>query len=98
MHFNDDQIKNVSLVYFSNDEDEEELIKFYNLNLKPFNDAMDGFYLPFNDPRIHKVREQFGIDCVPVILVFDRNMDLITNDGASDIQNLHPDICRFVWI
>ncbi|CDW89362.1 UNKNOWN [Stylonychia lemnae] len=97
-HFNDDQQKNIVAIYLSNDEDEEELQKFYGNFLKPFNDSMDGYHFPFNDPRIMKIREQCKIDCVPVIMVFDKNMDLITADGASDIQNLHPEICRFVWV
>mmetsp|Transcript_13255 Transcript_13255/g.13052 ORF Transcript_13255/g.13052 Transcript_13255/m.13052 type:complete len:80 (+) Transcript_13255:161-400(+) len=66
--------KAIEMVYISNDEDEEEFLKFYlHGDL-----GQISYSLPFNDPRIPKIRALYGLDAVPMVVVLDKNLELVT--------------------
>ena len=70
---NEDGNRVFEVVYISNDESEEEYFKFYDTFFGQNSQGANGCSIPFNDPRILKLREQYQIDCVPVVVVLDRN-------------------------
>lgn len=89
----DEKEYRASVIYLSNDESEEEFILFYGSTLCDY-----CFTLPFNDERIFKIKDQFKIEGVPQVLVLDKNLDVITHEGAHDLLNLTPFSARSVWI
>ena len=68
----------MEVLYISNDETSEDLSKFYETNLASFNCC----YLPFNEEAIFQIREAYQIDCVPALVVLDKNRQVITYEGS----------------
>ena len=40
-----------------------------------------------NDQRIQNLKQRFGINGIPTLVVLDRRGDLISFEGRTDIQN-----------
>jgi hypothetical protein len=53
----------------------------------------------FNDDFALRVRAELSLDNVPTVIVFDKNLEIITQDGAADLLHLEaPEMVRGVWI
>jgi len=48
--------------------------------------GMGGYHFDFNDLHSIKLREELNIDCVPMIVVLDPNLEIVTMDGAADLM------------
>ena len=54
--------------------------------------------LPWNDPRIIDIKNELHLEALPQVLVLDRNLRIITTEGADDLLNLESNVCRTLWI
>lgn len=91
----------VDFIYIGNEQSEEELVRFlsdYVYHIDHLGHKSGGFHFSFNDENALRFREQLRIDCVPVVVVLNRNLEIITRTGAEDLMHLHPDVVRTLWI
>ena len=44
----------------------------------------------FDDKKITELMEQFALQSIPTLLVFDKNGNLISNDGRNDVVSKGP--------
>lgn len=65
--------KLVELLYVSNDDSEEEMLQFMDKYLQ----GVSIVHIPWRDDRIMELREHYKIDCVPVLVVLDTNLDIV---------------------
>jgi len=97
-YFNKDPLTPVmQFIYVGNEGSEEEL--------KALRDKMDiggsatgGYHFAFNDEKAIELREKLKIEGVPAVVVLDRNMEIVTKEGAMDLTHLPPDGVRRLWI
>lgn len=52
----------------------------------------------WNDPRLVDLREEYGLQAVPSVLLFDKNLNCIHREGADDLLNMSMVACRNYWI
>ena len=81
----------IEVIYASNDRSEPECLEFLN---KQRNWAS----FDWNDHRIGAIRQEYGLYAVPTVLVFDRNLRLVTREAADDLINLSTGSCRNYWV
>ena len=89
----DNLTQSAEVFYLSNDKNRTEFDNFYS----EMNDQASWCALNWNDPRLLKVKEKYSLDCVPRVIVLDRNLEIITEEGADDLLKLGPTACREVW-
>ena len=85
----------IEVFYLSNDNSAEELNRFYmeNIDLAPWCslqwEEMD---------LVQEVKEHYNLESLPQVLVLDKNLRVITREGADDLRRLEPKDCREYWI
>jgi hypothetical protein len=53
----------------------------------------------FNDDYALRVREELMLDSLPAVVVFDKNLEIVTQEGSGDLLHLeYPEMVRGVWI
>jgi hypothetical protein len=53
----------------------------------------------FNDDYALRVREELMLDSIPAVVVFDKNLEIVTQEGSEDLLHLeYPEMVRGVWI
>jgi hypothetical protein len=53
----------------------------------------------FNDDYALRVREELMLDSIPAVVVFDKNLEIVTQEGSGDLLHLeYPEMVRGVWI
>ena len=80
------------VIYASNDRSEDEFNKFLVKQTKSWS------ALNWNDHRLADLRKVYGLSAVPSVLVFDKNLQCITKEGADDLINLSTVACRNYWV
>ena len=94
MHGNDDPYPpKVEVLYISNDKTEQEFEAF----VRKMNDKKPWCSIPWQDDKIQDLKEKFGLDSLPRVLVFDKNLELVTDNAAEDLIFLPPSACRSYW-
>lgn len=63
--------KLMELIYISNDESEEDFKHFYDEYFTNY------CTFQYGDERILKIKEYYCIDCVPVLVVLDKNLEVV---------------------
>ena len=91
---NEDAQQNIEAVYVSNDRSREEYSDF----MKQCNEEVTWCSLPWNDEKVFEVKKAYNFDSLPQVLVLDKNLEIITNQGADDLMNLPPQELRSYWI
>ena len=91
---NEDIQQNIEAIYISNDRTYDEYADF----MKACNEEVSWCALPWNDERVYKVKKAYNFDSLPQVLVLDKNLQVITREGADDLMNLHPQELRAYWI
>lgn len=56
------------------------------------------YALPWNDERIVNLKNIYKLNSVPLVLVFDRNLECVTREGADHLLKMTPLACRNYWI
>ena len=59
------------------------------------------FYLEHNSELYVRLREELNIDCVPQVILLDRNLEIVWTQGAEELLKmdiLTPEIVRALWI
>jgi hypothetical protein len=52
----------------------------------------------FNSDFALRLREELMLDCLPSVVVFDKNFEIITQEGTGELLHLdHPEMIRGVW-
>ena len=74
------------MLYISNDFSKEDFSGFYDRLVEEANWCT----LPWNSPLIISVKNEFRLEALPRVLVLDRNLELVTAEGADDVLNLEP--------
>ena len=92
-HLDDPFPPKVEVLYLSNDRSEQEFESF----IRKMNDKKPWCSLPWNDDKIQEIKEKFGLDSLPRVLVFDKNLELVTDNGAEDLVFLPPSACKSYW-
>ena len=64
-------------MYISYDQEEEDF--------KSLQQIMPWAFLPFNDPKIKDIVAKFQITSIPKLIVLDKNLSSITEDGRKDV-------------
>ena len=44
------------------------------------------------------LKENLKLGCIPQVIVFDKNLDVVVKEASTDILKLEPDTCRLLWI
>lgn len=44
------------------------------------------------------LREAYGLQAVPSVLVFDKNLNCINKEGADDLLHMSTVSCRNYWV
>ena len=83
----------IEVLYVSNDKDSDD---FENVT----NDQMNRwiYALPWNDERVVQLKNTYKLNSAPLVLVFDRNYECVTREGADDLLKMNPLACRNYWI
>ena len=79
-----------------NEQSEEELKEFEKKHL--YGAGIGGYHFKFNDEHSLRLRDELKIDCVPVVVILDKNLDIITMEGAEDLNHLSPEASRSLWV
>jgi hypothetical protein len=76
-------------LYLGNELSEQELETFIERELSD-EDSMHCHvhHFPFNDETALLLREELGIDAVPRLVVFDRNLEVVTIEGGADMMQM----------
>lgn len=79
----------VEVIYLGNEQSEDELKDYIQKYLGDQSQGanISGYHFPFNDDVALALREEFEVDSVPHLIVMDRNLDIVTRDGVSDIMH-----------
>lgn len=57
------------------------------------------FNFLFNDDFALRVREELLLDSLPTVVVFDKNLEIVTMEGAGELLHLDsPEMVRGVWV
>lgn len=57
------------------------------------------FNFLFNDDFALRVREELMLDSLPTVVVFDKNLEIITQEGTGELLHLdYPEMVRGVWV
>lgn len=93
---------NIQLLYLGNESSDEELQTFIEKELSDTETMhCNVHHFPFNDETALLLREELNIDAVPRLVVFDRNLDVVTFDAAADVAHMgsqNPEEVRSFWI
>ena len=82
------------VLYVSNDTDKREFKDFYSSMV----DETSWCTLKWDDPMIANVKDEFRLEALPKVIVLDRNMRMVTEEGADDLLSMEPQLCRTYWI
>ncbi len=53
----------------------------------------------FNDDFALRVREELHLDSLPTVIVFDKNLEIVTMEGTGELLHLDsPEMVRGVWV
>lgn len=85
----------MELIYIGNEQSQEELIAFID---KQLGGTLGGYYFAFNEEQSFQLRAELKADCVPLVVVLDQNLEVITRDGTADLMHFSPDACRNIWV
>ena len=91
---NEDAQQNIEAVYISNDRNRDEYSEF----MKNCNEEVSWCALPWNEDKVFEVKKAYNFDSLPQVLVLDKNLQIITDQGADDLLNLPPSELRSYWI
>ena len=87
----------VKLIYIGNEQSEQELQLY--LETSPLKDLPNVFNFLFNDDFALRVREELMLDSLPTVVVFDKNLEIITQEGTGELLHLdYPEMVRGVWV
>ncbi len=85
------------LIYLGNESCEQELQTF--LETSPLKELNQVYNFTFNDDFALRIRTELNLDSMPTVIVFDKNLEIISTDGAADLLHLEtPEMVRGVWI
>jgi hypothetical protein len=59
------------------------------------------YYFEHNSELAMRLREELAIDCVPQVILLDRNLEIVWTQGAQELMKmdtLTPEIVRALWI
>lgn len=84
----------VELLYLSNDRTKEEFESF----MQEMNENRTWCAVQWKDDKLLELKEKLGLDSLPRVLVFDKNLELVTENGAEDLLFLTPIACRSYWV
>ena len=84
----------VEVFYISNDRSESEFDQF----MQEMNEQRSWCYLPWNDDKQLLVKEKYCLDSLPRVIVLDKNLEIVTENGVDDLLFLTPTACRSYWI
>jgi len=62
------------------------------------NDGRSWCSLKWKEEKAIELKDKLGLDSLPRVLVFDKNLQLITENGVDDLLMLTPTACRGYWI
>lgn len=68
----------IEVLYASNDSSEAEYDNFISLH-------RNWGCLSWNDKQIAELKKIYGINTVPTVIVFDKNLKCVTMTGADDL-------------
>lgn len=54
--------------------------------------------IPWKDDKLLELKDKLGLDSLPRVLVFDKNLELVTQNGVDDLLFLTPIACRSYWV
>lgn len=78
----------------SDDSSQEE----FELYVNKAEETRQWSALPWGGETLTDTKTRLRLDSLPRVLVFDRNLELITENGADDLLFLSPVSCRNYWI
>ena len=82
----------MDVLYVSNDKSQGDMETLITSQSAPY------AYLPWNDDRILDLKETYNLVSVPQVIVLDRNMSVISREGADDLLKMTPTGARAMWI
>ena len=90
----DSAAQKIEVLYLSNDRTKEEFESF----IHEMNENRTWSAVAWKDDKLLELKEKLGLDSLPRVLVFDKNLELVTEDGAEDLLFLTPIACRSYWV
>jgi hypothetical protein len=88
--------RTMEFIYVGNEQSQEELQEFIDKDLG--GGAVGGYHFEFNEEQALQLRAELRADCVPMVIVLDHNLEVLTRDGAADLMHFSPEACRNIWI
>jgi hypothetical protein len=93
----------VDVIYIGNEQSEEELKDYIQKHLADHSSGtnISGYHFGYNHDLSFALRELLEVDSVPHLIVMDRNLDILTREGAADVMHLasqNPEQIRAIWI
>ena len=90
----DHSATSAEVLYISNDVDKREFKEFYNSMVE----ETSWCTLKWHDPMVANVKNEFRLESLPKVVVLDKNMRVVTMEGADDLLSMEPQLCRTYWI
>ena len=84
----------LEVLYISNDVDKRDFKEFYAQMVE----ETSWCTLKWADPNIANIKNEFKLESLPCVIVLDRNLRVVTREGADDLLNMEPQLCRSYWI
>ena len=89
----DNQSRNYEVLYISNDANKKDFKSFY----KQYCEDVPWCTLRYDDSRIIGIKNELNLEALPQLLVLDRNLRVVTREGADDLLNMDIEMCRTYW-
>mmetsp|Transcript_6260 Transcript_6260/g.8378 ORF Transcript_6260/g.8378 Transcript_6260/m.8378 type:complete len:101 (+) Transcript_6260:153-455(+) len=74
------------VIYISNDTDKREFKEFYSQMIE----ETSWCTFKWADPVIALVKNELKLESLPKVIVFDKNLRIVTENGADDLINMEP--------
>ena len=82
----DHSATSAEVLYISNDVDKREFKEFYNSMVE----ETSWCTLKWHDPMVANVKNEFRLESLPKVIVLDRNLRVVTEEGADDLLSMEP--------
>ena len=82
------------VIYISNDYDKSEFKNFY----EQMCEETPWCTLQFTDKNVINIKNEFKFESLPQVVVLDKNLQVITTEGADDLATMDVDVCRTLWL